>query len=258
MKNVWIRQVRRKAVWGPKRALALAVLCVTGLAISPADAKPRHDQQAGKKTAGAPGGFVKNYKLDDTLTDHASRGNPRFTTRVIVQLNPGATLPPEFRKYALNRRLDLVNGEVLDLPNGQLKQLAAHPSVFQLHYDRPTATHNYRTAVTVGARTVQQVLGYSGSGVGIAIIDSGVATWHDDLTNTSSVLYPYGNQRVKKFVDFVNGRALPYDDNGHGSHVAGIIGGNGYDSFGDKAGIAPKASLISLKVLDQNGQGNIS
>src|SRR5262249_25277247 len=104
----------------------------------------------------------------------------------------------------------------------------------------------------------QQVLGYSGSGVGIAIIDSGVATWHDDLTNTSSVLYPYGNQRVKKFVDFVNGRALPYDDNGHGSHVAGIIGGNGDDSFGDKAGIAPKASLISLKVLDQNGQGNIS
>jgi len=259
MKNVWIRQVRRKAVWGPKRALAaLAVLCITGLASSPAEAKPRHQQQAGKKTAGAPGGFVKNYKLDDTLTDHASRGNPQFTTRVIVQLNPGATLPPEFRKYALNRRLDLVNGEVLDLPNGVLKQMAAHPSVFQIHYDRPIAAHNYRTSVTVGARTVQNYMGLTGAGVGIAIIDSGITSWHDDLTNKTSKLFPYGNQRVAKFVDFVNGRSTPYDDNGHGSHVAGTIAGNGYDSYGDKSGIAPDANIVSLKVLDQDGKGTIS
>ena len=59
-------------------------------------------------------------------------------------------------------------------------------------------------------------------------------------------------------MDFVNGRTLPYDDNGHGSHVAGIIAGNGYDSNGEKAGIAPGASLISLKVLDAHGQGTIS
>src|SRR5204863_5959956 len=51
--------------------------------------------------------------------------------------------------------------------------------------------------------------------------------------------------------------ALPYDDNGHGSHVAGIIAGNGYDSLGQKAGIAPDASIISLKVLDANGAGAI-
>jgi subtilisin family serine protease len=94
--------------------------------------------------------------------------------------------------------------------------------------------------------------------VGVAVIDSGFTSWHDDLTNKSSKLYPYGNQRVSKFVDFVNGRAAPYDDNGHGTHVSGTITGNGYDSNGDKAGIAPNASLISLKVLDQNGAGTIS
>src|SRR5581483_4107216 len=89
-------------------------------------------------------------------------------------------------------------------------------------------------------------------------IDSGVATWHDDLTNRTSKIYPYGNQRVAKFVDFVNGRTQPYDDAGHGTHVAGTILGNGYDSNGEKSGIAPGASLVSLKVLDQNGMGTIS
>jgi serine protease AprX len=91
----------------------------------------------------------------------------------------------------------------------------------------------------------------------VAIIDSGIATWHDDLTSHSSTLYPYGNQRVSAFVDFVNGQVAPYDDQGHGTHVAGIISGNGYDSNGRQMGVAPAASLVSLKVLDANGQGTV-
>src|SRR6185295_2967780 len=94
--------------------------------------------------------------------------------------------------------------------------------------------------------------------IGVAVIDSGITNWHDDLTNKTSTIFPYGNQRVRKFVDFVNGRALPYDDNGHGSHVSGIIAGNGYDSYGEKTGIAPDANIISLKVLNQQGTGTIS
>ncbi|HET6958536.1 MAG TPA: S8 family peptidase [Vicinamibacterales bacterium] len=204
--------------------------------------------------SGTPGRFAKNYKVDDQIGKH-SKGN---TIRVIVALVPGATLPPEFKKYSRGTKLDLINGEVLDLPSNLVSKMAANPSVFRLHYDRPIESHNYRTAVTVGARTVQDVLGYTGAGVGVAIIDSGITSWHDDLTNNSSKLFPYGNQRVSKFVDFVGNRTLPYDDNGHGSHVAGIIGGNGYDSRGEKTGIAPGASLISLKVLDAHGQGSIS
>jgi len=56
----------------------------------------------------------------------------------------------------------------------------------------------------------------------------------------------------------VNGQTQPYDDNGHGTHVAGIIAGNGYDSEGRKAGTAPDAGLVSLKVLDANGSGTVS
>ena len=231
-----------------------------------------HAREAAHKKPGAPGSFAKAYKLDDEMTRRSKDRNGANTTRVIVTLVPGAKLPAEFKRFMHygNRknndsngnnddgRLDLIRGQVLDLPNGVLKRLAAHPSVFRVHHDRDIATHNYRTSITTGARAVQQVLGYTGAGIGIAVIDSGITSWHDDLTNKTSRLYPYGNQRVTKFVDFVNGRTLPYDDNGHGSHVAGIIAGNGADSYGEKSGIAPGAALISLKVLDANGQGTIS
>src|SRR3954469_4523962 len=60
------------------------------------------------------------------------------------------------------------------------------------------------------------------------------------------------------FVDFVNGRTTPYDDDGHGSHVPGVMAGNGYDSNGHKGGAGPGARLVVLKVLDGNGNGTIS
>jgi len=253
---------RRKAVWGPRRTAAIAVGLLFAVA-SQAGAEGPHRRSAERKAPGVRSARVKDYRVDDELSQRANdRNKSTQTTRVIVTLVPGAKLPADVKRYLRRvgnvETLDLLNAQVLDLPNGLVKQLANNPAVARIQYDRPIHTHNYRTAVTVGARTVEDAYGYTGAGIGIAVIDSGVAAWHDDLTNKSSTLYPYGNQRVSKFVDFVNGRALPYDDNGHGTHVAGIIGGNGYDSKGEKAGIAPGASLVSLKVLDANGQGTIS
>src|SRR5436190_627308 len=124
-------------------------------------------------------------------------------------------------------KLGIINGHVLELPDRLIRPLSQHPSVFRMHLDRPAAKFNYRTSLTVGTRAVRQTLGLTGAGVGVAVIDSGIATFHDDLTNNSATLYQYGNQRVTTFVDFVNGQANPYDDNGHGTHVAGIIAGNG-------------------------------
>jgi serine protease AprX len=201
---------------------------------------------------------VRNYRLDDVV-EQRKKANPLWTSRVIVTLKPGEQLPLEFRPFVRGRSLDLINSVALDLPNGLIKRLEGRAEVLQVHDDRPIQMHNFRTSVTVGATVVRSLLGYKGDGVGIAVIDSGVAAWHDDLTRGSVYKYfPYGNQRVAKFVDFVNGQTMPYDDNGHGTHVAGIIAGNGYDSGGDKAGIAPNASIVSLKVLDGNGQGSIS
>ena len=247
---------RPKAVWGPKRTLMAAFLAV-GMASNVMAAGP-HRHQAPKAKPGVPGSAAKVYKLDKELTGRSTKGNPIFTSTVIVRLQPGTTLPAEYKKFARAGSLDIIGGVVLDIPNGALKRLSNDPNVLSVHEDRPIKNHNYRTSVTVGARTVQDFLGYTGAGIGVAVLDSGVTSWHDDLTNKTSKLYPYGNQRVAKFVDFVHGRTTPYDDYGHGSHVAGTITGNGYDSNGEKSGIAPGASLVSLKVLDANGQGTIS
>jgi serine protease AprX len=76
-----------------------------------------------------------------------------------------------------------------------------------------------------------------------------VTAWHDDLSRS---------QRVVQFVDFVDGSATPIDPYGHGTHVAGIVAGSGFDSDGRRSGIAPGANLIVLRVLDASGQGRIS
>lgn len=87
--------------------------------------------------------------------------------------------------------------------------------------------------------------GPTGSGVGVAIIDSGI--------DGSA---PAFEGRITAFYDFTRGgrKAAPTDGYGHGTHVAGLIGASG-DVF---RGIAPKVHLVGLKVLDAEGQGRTS
>ena len=78
--------------------------------------------------------------------------------------------------------------------------------------------------------------GYSGKGVRIALLDTGVA-YHQELEN-----------RIIYFKDYVNNRLNAYDDNGHGTHIAGII-------CGKNCGMAPQAELLVFKILDNKGNG---
>jgi serine protease AprX len=233
--------VRSKAVWYPRRRLIPLVATLTIALILPSLAFA-----AGRRS-----------KLDAELTRRSQRSAPEVTS-VIVTLVPGATLPPELKRFArITRRLGIINGQVLDLPNHVLRQLEARPEIFRVHYNRPIAAHDFRTSIATGTRVVQQGLGLTGAGVGVAVIDSGITAWHNDLAGRTPVAYPYGDQRVAAFVDFVNGATAPYDDEGHGTHVAGIIAGNGHDSLGRHTGVAPDAALVALKVLDANGRGTI-
>ena len=69
--------------------------------------------------------------------------------------------------------------------------------------------------------------------------------------------HPDFGKRILEFRDFVHRKEQMYDDSGHGTHVAGILAGDGRLSGGTYAGIAPKASLLIAKVLDQDGNGSV-
>jgi serine protease AprX len=154
----------------------------------------------------------------------------------------------------LGRPLPILTARAARLPNLAVPLLAASPIVQRIALDRLMLGSTERTSATVGADIVRQQLGYDGEGIGVAVIDSGVTAWHNDLADPNAPT----TQRVDQFVDFVGGQTQPYDDYGHGTHVAGIIAGNGADSNGARTGIAPRARLVVLKVLDAAGRGRIS
>lgn len=92
-------------------------------------------------------------------------------------------------------------------------------------------------------------MGYNGKDISVAVMDTGI------------VKHPDFDERILVFMDFTKGRVGAYDDNGHGTHVSGIIAGNGRMSktaAGARpyAGIAAGAGIIMLKVLDYAGNGS--
>ena len=68
-------------------------------------------------------------------------------------------------------------------------------------------------------------------------------------------VYDFG-QRIRGFRDYVGDKKILYDDNGHGTHVSGIIAGSGFASHGRYRGMAPGAAIYAIKVLDRMGKGN--
>ena len=87
--------------------------------------------------------------------------------------------------------------------------------------------------------------GGSGRGVAVAVLDSGVAA-DPDLANRIVASVNFADQRVTS------------DPGGHGTHVAGIIAGNGSRSAGEFVGVAPQANIVDVRVLGQTGSGRIS
>jgi len=139
-----------------------------------------------------------------------------------------------------------------NVPNSQLPVLANDPEVQYISPNRPLRGQLDNTAGAVLASYAWNQ-GLQGTGIGVAVIDSGV-TLVDDLTNASS----YSSWRVVGNYDTIGGG--PNDQYGHGTHVAGIIAGNATDStcsLCDRQlrGIAPNATIVNFHALDLNGNG---
>jgi serine protease AprX len=188
--------------------------------------------------------------LDTALLSRSRVVPTRTRARVIVQTGDVAAIEQQVARLGgrTGRRLAGNQAVVAELAIEKIAALTGIPEVRAVTLDRPIHGTLDRTAAAVGARWVSENLGFDGTGVGVAIIDSGVAPAHDDL----------GGNRVVHFIDFVNLESRPHDGYGHGTHVAGIIAGSGHDSGGTRGGIAPGTHLVVLKTLDAQGEGYIS
>jgi subtilisin family serine protease len=180
------------------------------------------------------------------------------TSRVLVEFNDKVDVRVFGR--APGKRV-AANAYSTTIDNRKLFGLLSDRRVKRVMLDRPAFSTNERTNLSTGAALARLEHTLTGKNIGIAVIDSGYTSYHNDLFRTRTGWSP----RLAHFHDFtlptsgsVVVSQLTSDAYGHGTHVAGILAGNGYDSQGARAGIAPGAKIIALKVLDSQGQGYIS
>jgi subtilisin family serine protease len=232
-------KLRRKALWGGRLALAVAVLL---FASAPLRAQPR-------------------ARLSDSLRKHVA-AKSAAPVDVIVHGTPEEVTFLAERHGARIKKL-MTGGAVLEAGAGQIESLSTE--VDHLSRDVEVKTFMSVTNEATGADQVHAGLdglrGFTGAGVGIALIDSGVWTGHRSLAGR--VVYAKDfvgdGSRRDKARDNANHNALSKEDAyGHGTHVGAIIAGRSpYPADATSAapfrGMAPGANLISLRVIGPDG-----
>ncbi|HKW19638.1 MAG TPA: S8 family serine peptidase [Terriglobales bacterium] len=214
--------------------------------------------------APGPRGFNSAHPKFSRDLDYAHGGSNHMVD-VIVQyrVTPNSTHYSRMasRGAFVKARLHGIRAAAFRVPASAIPLLEKDPDVLYVSPDRPLQLHSfsqfepYDSAVMADAAAQQY--GLDGTGIGIAVIDSGV-TDHPDLHNSA------GQSRVVYSQSFVNGDPTTADGYGHGTHVSGIAAGNGAASAPGSGypvqftGLAPNANIINLRVLDKNGNGSDS
>jgi len=241
------RGQRHSAAWGKR--LSLVLLVVLGMALV-----PQLNAAAGAHSRIA-------SELSELLTKAHQGAAQGQTVKVIVQYRQVPTASHyatmQNRGGRVHAKLHMINAAAFTIPASALPALEADPEIVSVTIDHPM---NVMDDLTNGATGVNAAWnsGYTGAGVGVAVIDSGINDSHLDLWNSAQTA-----SRVVYHQDFTgtpttNSSGAKYDLYGHGTHVAGIIGGTGYFSGGEYAGVAPGVNLIDLRALDANGAGSDS
>lgn len=145
----------------------------------------------------------------------------------------------------------------------RISDLVNLPGVVFVELDSRLSIQMEEVIPVHGVDLVWQDTGYTGDGITMAIIDTGIDGNHtalDDLDDDNTTNDP----KIVAFYDAINNpeatngtEIFPYDDNGHGTHCAGITAGTGAPNY-QHIGVAPRANLVGVKVLDGGGSGSFA
>ncbi|BDR68460.1 S8 family peptidase [Clostridium tetani] len=134
------------------------------------------------------------------------------------------------------------------VPASSINKFLEYPNIDYIYLDS-CAFLCGKSVFSANKISIEKNYKLTGKSIGIGIIDSGTYP-HLDLITPKN--------RISKFLDLINHCKYPYDDNGHGTSVAGVICGNGYSSKGIYKGIAEDSCLYSIKAFNDLGRGFIS
>ncbi len=213
--------------------------------------------------------------VDEIVSQQAS-AQPLSTIRVIITRDQSGNDDSDVRDRggSVVRRLQLGNATVAEVPASQLATLAAQPGVVRIAFDAPVKIQDDPLdeccdrlqgvyPLAVDAVSQWNAIGkLRGTGIGVAVIDSGVRDRHPDFLGAN--VSDLSSKRVPQVLNGMLGATSSgQDDNGHGTFVAGIIAGRGWGlpgtyDYGKYIGSAPDANIISIKVSDSSGMAHVS
>jgi subtilisin family serine protease len=170
---------------------------------------------------------------------------------LIVKYNQDLRTSQDLAGTTTKRQLSSIGGEAVDAAKDQLPELwksmtatrALSGGISKIWLDGKVRAVLDKSVPQIGAPAAWQA-GYEGSGVEVAVLDTGVDAEHPDLVG-----------KVKEARDFSGSATGPEDHFGHGTHVAATIAGTGAGAGGSRKGVAPKADLVVGKVLADDGWG---
>ncbi len=194
--------------------------------------------------------FSFKNKLDPILK-HSLLNNLYENYRVIIyckSLETKTLNKIKSLKCDILRHIHSVNCICAILTPNAIERLLEYPQVVYITFD--SYAHLCGSSIlSSNGVSFQSNYNLTGKDIGIGIIDSGVYP-HCDLLNPSN--------KIKKFVDLVNNLNYPYDDNGHGTFISGLICGSGYGSKGMYKGVAKDSHIYMIKAFNKLGKGFIS
>jgi hypothetical protein len=182
---------------------------------------------------------------------------------IVSQKNPSQMLKQilgdDFTTLDVKHEFEIINAVVVNAPLRIVPILAENDCVSGIWEDKKVFAQDFSaqtiynqinaylddSASIIGADALW-ALGIDGTGIKIAVVDTGIDNSHPDLKG-----------KVIAAKSFVQGEGTQ-DYDGHGTHVAGIVAGTGAASSGKYKGIAPGAFLINSKALDKTGSGTVS